>query len=48
MDPEKKEILLHENANLRLHGTDCLHAETKARSEAKVYPIVKKSSLLQS
>lgn len=36
MDPEKKEILLHEKANLCLHGTDCLHAELKARSEAQV------------
>lgn len=35
MDPEKKEILLHEKANLCLHGTDCLHAELKARSEAQ-------------
>ena len=37
IDPGKKEFLLHEGANLVLHGNDCVEAELKARSDAQVY-----------
>ena len=37
IDPGKKEFLLHEGANLVLHGNDCMEAELKARSDAQVY-----------
>ena len=36
IDPGKKEFLLHEGANLVLHGNDCVEAELKARSDAQV------------
>lgn len=35
IDPGKKEFLLHEGANLVLHGNDCVEAELKARSDAR-------------
>lgn len=48
IDPGKKEFLLHEGANLVLHGNDCVEAELKARSDARVYKLRKPSVTFQN